>query len=75
MPCRLILKAAAHPDGKYRNAAINMSSSIEDPEVVKKWISYFPKATTEAKPEIITMLGNTGSKEAQDLIESALRLQ
>ncbi len=68
----LILKAAAHPEIKYRNAAINMSASLEDPEVVKKWISYFPKATTEAKPEIITMLGNIGSKEARVLVESAL---
>jgi HEAT repeat protein len=68
----LILKAASHPDNKYRNAAINMSASIDNPDVVKKWISYFPKATTEAKPEILTMLGKKGSKEAKSLVESAL---
>jgi len=67
-----ILKAAAHPDSKYRNAAINMSPSIEDPEVVKKWINYFPKAIPEARPEIVKMLGNSGNKEAKVLVESAL---
>ncbi len=68
----LILKAASHPDGRYRNAAINMSASIDDPDVVKKWISFFPGAATEAKSEIITMLGSKGSKEAKSLVESAL---
>ncbi len=68
----LILKAAAHPDSKYRNAAINMSTSIDNPDVVQKWISYFPKATPEARPEIVKMLGNRGNQEARVLVESAL---
>ncbi len=67
-----ILKAAAHPDSRYRNAAINMSASIDDPEVVKKWISYFPKAIPDARPEIVRMLGNSDNQEAKMLVESAL---
>jgi HEAT repeat protein len=67
-----ILKAASHPDDKYRNAAINMSAKIEDQIVVEKWIGYFPKATGEAKAEIVRMLGNRGDKSALSLITSAL---
>lgn len=68
----LILREASHPDKKYRNAAINMSASTDNPDIVKKWISYFPGATPEARPEIITMLGSRGSREAKPLVESAL---
>jgi HEAT repeat protein len=67
-----ILKAAAHPDNKYRNAAIRMSASLEDPAVVNKWISYFPKASVAARPEIVRMLGARGDQVALPLIISAL---
>jgi len=68
-----IFKAAAHPNSWYRNAAIDMSSSIEGEEVVDKWIDYFPKALPAAKPEIITMLGMRGGTKALDLITTSLK--
>ena len=55
-----LIKAAAHSNNKYRNAAMRMSLAIPGTEVVKKWIDYFPKAIPAAKPEIITMLGIQG---------------
>jgi HEAT repeat protein len=67
-----IIKAAGHPDKKYRNAAINMTASIQGSEVVKKWIDYFPKAIPDAKPEILGMLGARGDQEALTLIYSSL---
>jgi HEAT repeat protein len=71
----IILKAAEHPDLKYRNAAITMSESIKGDEVVKDWIKYFPGAKSYAKPEIIRMLGNRRSKEAISLIMVSLNDQ
>jgi|WetSurMetagenome_2_1015567.scaffolds.fasta_scaffold00007_43 HEAT repeat protein len=67
-----ILKAASHHDNKYRNAAINMSASIQDPVVVKKWVSYFPDATAAAKPEILGMLARKGDISALTLIINSL---
>ncbi|MCX6335030.1 MAG: DUF1080 domain-containing protein [Bacteroidia bacterium] len=68
----LILKAAAHPDAKYRNAAITLSASLEDQEVVKMWISYFPKATVDAKTEILRILGKRNDKSALPVIIASL---
>jgi HEAT repeat protein len=70
-----ILKAAAHPDKKFRNSAINMTSLITDNAVVKNWIGYFPKAIPEAKPEIIAMLGDRMDKQALPLITGSLNDQ
>lgn len=67
-----IINAAAHSDGKYRSAAINMSLGIPGTEVVKMWIAYFPKAIPEAKPEIIYMLGIRADKMALPLITASL---
>ena len=67
-----IIKASAHPDYKYRSAAIRMSLSISGAEVVKKWMDYFPKAIPAAKPEIITMLGIRRDEMALPLINSSL---
>jgi HEAT repeat protein len=69
---RYMLKAAAHPYKKYRNSAINMTSLIKDNTVVKNWIDYFPKAISEAKPEIITMLGDRRDQQALPLITGSL---
>jgi HEAT repeat protein len=63
-----LIKAAAHSNIKYRNAAILMSLSIPVPEVVKKWIEYFPKA----RPEIINMLGIRSDKMALPLVTASL---
>ena len=68
----LILRAAADPNDKYRAAAIRMSMSVKEPEVVQKWIAYFPKAIPAARPQIITMLGNRGDKMALPLVDASL---
>ena len=39
-----ILKAASHSNAQFRNAAINISGSIQNDEVVSRWISFYPKA-------------------------------
>jgi HEAT repeat protein len=67
-----IFKAAANENNKYRNAAMRMSLSIPGTDVVKKWISYFPKAKPYARPEIITMLGIRGDELALPLITASL---
>ena len=68
----LIIKAASHPDNKYRNAAIRMTGTLDQTLVAEKWSAYFPKAAPEAKAEILTMLGKTGNKEALPLLTKAL---
>jgi HEAT repeat protein len=67
-----LIKAAAHPNSKYRNAAIRMSLAIPGTEVVRKWIDYFPKAVPAAKPEIINMLGIRSDHLALPLVTSSL---
>jgi HEAT repeat protein len=67
-----LIKAAAHSNSKYRSAAIQMSLSIPGPEVLNKWITYFPKAIPAAKPEIIIMLGIRGDELALPLVSSSL---
>jgi HEAT repeat protein len=67
-----VIKAAAHTNKKYRNAAIGMSLSITGGEVTKKWIEYFPKAIPAARPEIVTMLGIRSDKSALPLLTTAL---
>ena len=67
-----LIKAAAHSNSKYRNAAMRMSLSIPEKEVVKKWIEYFPKAIPDARPELINMLGNRADQIALPLITASL---
>jgi HEAT repeat protein len=67
-----LIKAAAHPNSKYRNAAIRMSLSIPGSEVTRKWIEYFSKAIPVARPEIINMLGIRSDLIALPLITASL---
>jgi HEAT repeat protein len=67
-----LLKAASNSDKTYRNAALRSSLAIPGKEIVSKWITYFPKAIPEAKPEIIAMLGERGDESALALITSSL---
>jgi len=67
-----LTKASSNPDKTYRNAALNVSLLIPDREVVTRWIEHFPKAVPEAKPEIITMLGNRKDELALPLIRTSL---
>ncbi|HUX55485.1 MAG TPA: family 16 glycoside hydrolase [Bacteroidales bacterium] len=68
----VIIKAAAHSNSKYRCAAMRMSLSIPGSEVTGRWINYFPKAIPDAKPEIITMLGDRGDELALPLVTASL---
>jgi HEAT repeat protein len=67
-----LFKAVAHANSRYRNAALRISLGIPSSEVVNKWISYFPKAIPDSRPEIIAMLGTRGDKMALPLITSSL---
>ncbi|MBA4321512.1 MAG: hypothetical protein C0408_01710, partial [Odoribacter sp.] len=67
-----LIEAAANSDKSYRNAAFNLSNKIAGSSVTRKWIRFFPKAIPEAKPEIITMLGNRRDELALALIKTAL---
>jgi HEAT repeat protein len=67
-----IIKASAHTDSRYRNAAIRMSASIDDPSVVKTWIEYYPDAKPYAKPEIIKLFGILRDKASLPLVISNL---
>lgn len=67
-----LTKAAANPDKTYRNAAFNASMLIPEKEIVTRWIEYFQKAVPEAKPEIISMLGNRKDESALPLIRTSL---
>ncbi|MFN8241478.1 MAG: family 16 glycoside hydrolase [Bacteroidales bacterium] len=68
-----ILKAASHPDKTYRNASIDKSLGFTEPEITSKWIDFYAKATADAKPEIVRMLGNRGDKAATGLVATALK--
>ncbi|MGD0342146.1 MAG: family 16 glycoside hydrolase [Bacteroidales bacterium] len=68
----LIFKGAEHSDSKFRNASINMTSLIAGDEVISKWIEYFPKATSDAKPEILRMLSSRRSLKTVPLLSASL---
>ncbi|HPT21079.1 MAG TPA: DUF1080 domain-containing protein [Bacteroidales bacterium] len=67
-----LIKAASHPNKKYRNAAMRMSLALQGTEVTNKWVAAFKKAIPEAKPEIITMLGIRGDAIALPLVTASL---
>jgi len=67
-----VFQAAASPLGQYRSAAIMMTLEIPGKEVTQKWIAYFPKASPEAKPEIITMFGIRADDAALPLVTKSL---
>ena len=67
-----LIKAASNPDKAYRNAALQASLGIPGKEIVEKWIELFPKAIPEAKPEIISLLGERRDETALPLITSSL---
>ena len=67
-----VLRAASHPNSEYRSAAMRMTLAIPGPEVVRRWVTYFPKAQPAAKPEILTMLGIRGDETALPLLNKSL---
>lgn len=67
-----IFEAAESTNEKFRSAAIMMTLEIQGKVVIEKWIGFFPKAATAAKPGIITMFGIRGDKAALPLVTTAL---
>jgi HEAT repeat protein len=67
-----VFTATESPLSEYRNAAIMMTLEIPGKEVVQKWIGYFPKASQEAKPGIITMFGKRKDEAALPLVAKSL---
>ena len=65
-------KASEYPDKTYRNTAYEASLAIPGKEIIDAWISYYPKAKTDARPEIIAMLGRTGNESVIPVISIAL---
>jgi hypothetical protein len=67
-----VFQAVASPLGTYRSAAIMMTLEMPGKEVTQKWIAFFPKASPDAKPEIITMFGIRGDDAALPLVTKSL---
>lgn len=68
----VLKQAVGNSDKTYRNAALRASLAIPEKEIVTEWITYFPKAIPEAKPEIIRMLGERGDESALTLVSASL---
>ena len=64
--------AASHSNKQYRNATLLMSLKIPGDEVIKRWVSFFPKAIPENKPELIALFGISGDEYALPLLTDAL---
>lgn len=69
---KILLKAAENEDRTYRNSAYQASMAVPGNAMVPHWIAYFPRATADAKPEIINMLGITGDPAVLPLITASL---
>ena len=67
-----LITAVSHQNSKYRNAALRMSLSIPEKEVVVRWLAYFPKAIPAARPELINMFGLRADPTALPLVISSL---
>ncbi len=68
----MLLKAADDPDIAVRGGALRLAGLLPGEAATKKWIKKYPKATGEAKPEILFMLGERGDELAVPLILKAL---
>jgi HEAT repeat protein len=70
-----LYQATASPLAKFRSAAIMMTLDVPGKEIVQKWIGFYPKASAEAKPVLITMFGLRGDQAALPLVTKALNDQ
>nr|MCU0408343.1 DUF1080 domain-containing protein [Bacteroidales bacterium] len=68
----LLVKAASHPNLKYRSAALSISLTLPGSEVTSRWIDFYRKAPAEIKPALIANLGLRKDKTALPLVEKAL---
>ena len=64
--------AVSHPNKQYRNSALLISLKIPGNEVINRWVSFFPKAIPAARPELISLFGISGDKNALPLVEASL---
>ena len=69
---KLLQAAASHPDKKYRNAAMRISLDIPNGAAISRWIAYYPKASPESRPELITLFGISGDASSLPLVTEAL---
>jgi HEAT repeat protein len=69
---KMLLGAADDPDVAIRGGVLRLASSIPGSDATRKWISRYPKVSSEAKPEIIFMLGERGDQLAVPLILKAM---
>ena len=64
--------AASHSNKQYRSAALLMSLKIPGDELINSWVSFFPKARPESRPELISLFGISGDESALPLVTSSL---
>ncbi len=69
---KLLQEAASHPDKKYRKAAMMISLQIPGSAAVDRWIAYYPKASPDARPELISLFGISGNAAALPVVIAAL---
>ena len=69
---KMLLDAADDPDASIRGGALRLTASLPGTDVTKKWISKYPKMSTEAKPGILFMLGERGDVQAVPLLIKAM---
>ncbi|HAM11543.1 MAG: hypothetical protein A2X04_00285 [Bacteroidetes bacterium GWF2_41_9] len=69
---KILETAVSHSNKQYRNAAMHISLQIPGNEVIKRWISFFPKAIHAARPELISLFGISGDEITIPLVTSSL---
>lgn len=68
----MLLKAINDPDIAVRGGVVRLALSIKGEEATKKWIGKYAKASEQAKPDIVYMLGERGDASAVPLIYKAM---
>lgn len=66
-----LVRAGTDSDSRYRNAALRISETIQDPAVLRAWIDYLPAAEPFARPDIISFLGRMRDKSALPVVIEA----
>ncbi|MDX9810758.1 MAG: DUF1080 domain-containing protein [Bacteroidales bacterium] len=69
---KVLFKAAGHPDKTYREAAFQASLLVPGKEIINKWLDFYPKAESFARPGIIYMLGSFGDELSLPLVRQAM---
>ncbi len=69
----ILLEAANSPDAAFRNHALEFAAMIPGPEASARWISRMAEAFSEARADIIAMLGRRGDPAALPAVMEALK--